>query len=70
TPSSAHYVGLRKPDGSLSGPWAVSQVVGDAYSFTLVGVLDFTPRLDLSNGDRTAYLFGPGTAWVQDVVVT
>ena len=70
TAGSAHYVGLRKPGGSLSGPWAVSEVVGNPYAFTLVGALDFTPRTDLSNGDRTAYLFGPGTTWVQDVVVT
>ncbi len=70
TPSSAHYVGLRKPDGSLSGPWAVTEVADNPNAFTLVGALDFTPRLDLSNGDRTAYLFGPGTTWCQDVVVT
>lgn len=70
TAGSAHYVGLRKPGGSLSGPWAVAEVVGNPYAFTLVDTLDFVPRVDLSTGDRTAYLFGPGTTWVQDVVVT
>jgi sulfur carrier protein ThiS len=70
TPSSAHYVGLRKPDGSLSGPWAVTEVTDNPNAFILVGALGFIPRLDLSNGDRTAYLFGPGTTWCQDVVVT
>jgi predicted phage tail protein len=70
TPSSLHYVGLRKPGGSLSGPYAVTQVADNPNAFTLVGPLDFVPRLDLSSGDRTAYLFGPGSQWVQDVVVT
>jgi predicted phage tail protein len=70
TDDSAHYIGLRKPDGSLSGPYLVTEVEGDPNAFTLAGALDFTPRTDLTNGDRTAYLFGPGTSWVQDVVVT
>jgi hypothetical protein len=70
TPDTAHYVGLRKPDGSLSGPYVATEVTGDPYAFEVADALDFVPRFDLSDGDRTAFLFGPGTTWCQDLVVT
>jgi predicted phage tail protein len=70
TPAATHYVLLRRPDGSVAGPYVVTEVVGHADQFTCAASLDFTPRLDLSNGDRTRFSFGPGTRFSQDVVVT
>lgn len=70
TDAASHYVALRTPGGALSGPYLVTEVEDDANAFELADALDFTPRTDLAGGDRTAYLFGPGTAWAQDVVVT
>lgn len=70
TDGASHYVALRTPGGAMAGPFLVTEVEGDANAFELADAVGFTPRTDLANGDRTAYLFGPGTAWAQDVVVT
>jgi predicted phage tail protein len=70
TPGATHYVLLRRPDGSVAGPYAVTQVSGQPQQFVCTTTLDFAPRLDLSDGDRTTYSFGPGTTYAQDVIVT
>lgn len=70
TSGATHYAAFRRPNGSLAGPFVVLPVTGDLYTFDCATVLDFAPRTDLSNGDRTAYLFGAGTNWAMDVKVT
>lgn len=69
TPLASHYVALRRPDGSLAGPFAVTQGADD-HSFICAAVLDFVPRTDLATSERTVYLFGAGTAWAQDAIIT
>jgi hypothetical protein len=69
TPSATHYALFRRPDGSVAGPFVVTEHVSDPYKFICPDALDFAVRTDLSNGDRTAFLFGPSTNYAQDVVV-
>ena len=57
----AHYLALRKRDGSLSGPWPVSPGA-DERSVVLSEDLEF----DLYTGadeERTHFAFGAGEAW-------
>lgn len=69
TPAATHYVLLRRPDGSVAGPYVVTQAGADPAAFVCATALDFAPRTDLSNGDRTGFLFGPANNYAQDVVV-
>jgi hypothetical protein len=70
TPSATHSVLLRRPDGSVAGPYVVTEIVGHSDQFGLSTTLDFTPRTDLSNGDRTSFQFGANATYTQDVVIT
>lgn len=70
TPSATHSVLLRRPDGSVTGPYVVAPVAGHPEQFTLATSLDFVPRTDLTNGDRTTFTFGPNATYTQDVVIT
>jgi hypothetical protein len=69
-PSGTHYALFRAPGGTVSGPHAVTAVSGHPEQFTCSASLGFTARTDLGNGDRTAVMFGVGTAYAQDVVIT
>jgi hypothetical protein len=53
-----HYIGLRKRDGSVSGPYAVT-AGADAYSVVHTGSLDFTPYTG-GGEERTYFAFGAG----------
>lgn len=61
-----HRIGVRKLDGTLSGPWVATQV--DAYT-ARVDELDFTPVVDGSL-EPPHILFGPATRWAYPVLVT
>ncbi|PYF09566.1 putative tail protein [Rhodobacter viridis] len=59
--SGVHYLGLRRPDGSLCGPIAVT-AGADAYHLILATAPDFA----LATGadmERTHVSFGVGTTW-------
>lgn len=55
----AHVVAIRKPDGSLSGPYAATQI--DDYRLSITG-LDFTPDTSWEI-EPPHLLFGPLTRW-------
>ena len=61
-----HRIGVRKLDGTLSGPWTAAQV--DQYTVR-VDALDFTPEV---NGplEPPHILFGPASRWAYPVLVT
>ncbi|NMV36770.1 host specificity factor TipJ family phage tail protein [Ralstonia insidiosa] len=58
TPGQAHYMAFRKRDGSVDGPYSVTQGV-DEFSAVVAG----SPALYVSDGaseEPTQYQFGPG----------
>jgi len=62
---ASHVVGLRKPDGKISGPWPATRV--DDTRLTVPG-LDFEP--DLSWDIEPPYLlFGTTTRWCYPVLI-
>jgi hypothetical protein len=58
-----HYIGLRRRDGSVSGPYVATAGV-DAYHVVLATAPDFTPYTG-QNEERTHYCFGWGETWRQ-----
>jgi hypothetical protein len=58
-----HYLGLRRRDGSLSGPWRVTPGV-DAYSVVFDLLPDLTPYTG-QDEERTHVVFGWGETWRQ-----
>lgn len=56
-----HYIVLRRKDGSLSGPWAVSAGSG-SYQLQLLEEIDFTPYTGTEE-ERTHFSFGVGEHW-------
>ena len=65
--TGTHYVGLRKRDGSISGPWPVT-AGNNEYQVVFSSALDFTPYTGL-NEERTHVVFGPGETWRQPAKV-
>lgn len=61
TANANHFVALRRADGSISGPWAVTRAGADDR-LTLPAGLDMTPYTG-SEMERTHVLFGVGQAW-------
>jgi len=61
-----HRVGVRRLDGTLSGPWIATQV--DPYT-ARVDALDFTPVVD-GPLEPPHILFGPAARWAYPVLVT
>ncbi|MFJ4454375.1 host specificity factor TipJ family phage tail protein [Pseudomonas sp. NPDC089392] len=61
-----HRIGVRKLDGTLSGPWTATQV--DQYTVR-VDALDFTPEVDGSL-EPPHILFGPASRWAYPVLIT
>ncbi|MBO0369297.1 hypothetical protein GIB23_19660 [Pseudomonas putida] len=61
-----HRVGLRKLDGTLSGPWTATQV--DPYTVR-VDAIDFTPVVD-GPLEPPHILFGPASRWAYPVLIT
>jgi sulfur carrier protein ThiS len=61
--SGTHYVGLRRRDGSVSGPYVVT--AGDSvYKLVLAETPDITPYVG-SEEERTHITFGWGDTWAQ-----
>ncbi len=65
--TGTHYVGLRKRDGSISGPYAVTAGPSD-HQVYLSTTLDFTPYTGMDE-ERTHIVFGPGETWRQPAKV-
>ncbi|MDW2775266.1 host specificity factor TipJ family phage tail protein [Pseudomonas sp. BEA3.1] len=61
-----HRIGVRKLDGTLSGPWTATQV--DQYTVR-VDALDFTPVVDPPL-EPPHILFGPASRWAYPVLIT
>ena len=61
-----HRIGVRKLDGTLSGPWTATQV--DQYTVR-VDSLDFTPVVD-GPLEPPHILFGPAARWAYPVLIT
>lgn len=61
-----HVVALRRPDGTVSGPYTATRV--DDYHLT-VPLLDFTPEVDWVE-EPPHILFGPVDRWTYRVLVT
>ena len=61
-----HRIGVRKLDGTLSGPWTATQV--DPYTVR-VDALDFTPEV-YGPLEPPHILFGPASRWAYPVLVT
>ena len=61
--TGAHYIGLRKRNGTVSGPYAVT-AGADAYHVVHADPLDFTPYTGGAE-ERTYFAFGKGETWRQ-----
>lgn len=61
-----HRIGVRKLDGTLSGPWTATQV--DQYTVR-VDALDFTPVVD-GPLEPPHILFGPAARWAYPTLIT
>ncbi|MEN5216859.1 host specificity factor TipJ family phage tail protein [Pseudomonas pudica] len=61
-----HLIGVRKQDGTLSGPWTATQV--DPYT-ARVDALDFTPEVD-GPLEPPHILFGPAARWAYPTLIT
>ena len=66
TEGASHVVALRRPDGSLSGPWAASMI--DEFRLA-IPALDFVPDLSWEI-ELPHLLFGETTRWCYPVLVT
>jgi hypothetical protein len=63
---ASHVVGLRRPDGTVSGPWSAKRV--DDFRLT-VPALDFSPDLSWEI-EPPHLLFGEATRWCYPVLIT
>lgn len=61
-----HWIGIRRLDGMLSGPWAANQV--DNYT-ARVDALDFTPIVT-GPWEPPHLLFGPAAKWAYPALIT
>lgn len=64
---ATHIVGLRRPDGTLSGPYNISRV--DDTTFETSEALDFDPIYD-GDLEPTHIIFGTSTQWAYPVLIT
>lgn len=62
-PAATHYIGLRRRDGSLSGPYTATIGISD-YHVVLATAPDFTPYTG-QDEERTHFTFGWGDTWRQ-----
>lgn len=62
----AHVVGIRRPDGTLSGPYAATRI--DDYRLSVTG-LDFEPDTSWSI-EPPHLLFGPVNRWSYPALIT
>lgn len=65
----AHVIALRRPDGTVSGPYYASRI--DDYRFFIIGSVDFVPDLSWNNNiDPPHLLFGAIQTWAYKILVT
>ena len=63
----AHVVGLRRPDGTLSGPFTATRI--DDYRLSIAEQPDFTPDLSWEIEPPHIY-FGPLVRWCYPALIT
>lgn len=63
--TEANLIGLRRLDGTLSGPWDAVRI--DDYT-AVVAALDFTP--DLNSPEPPHILFGQASRWAYPTLIT
>lgn len=63
----AHVVGLRRPDGTISGPFTTTRI--DDYRLTIAEQPDFTPDLSWTIEPPHIY-FGPLVRWNYPALIT
>jgi hypothetical protein len=66
--TGASVLGLRKADGSLSGPWPVT-AGADPYQVVLTSPPDITPEVAGQTRERTHVAFGSAITWATQAVV-
>lgn len=66
TQGSAHVIGLRRPDGTVSGPWPASRISDYRVA---VAAIDFDPDLTWDI-EPPHLLFGTSTRWCYPVLIT
>lgn len=65
---ASHVVALRRPDGTICGPFTATRISDDRLQIT--NTLDFTPVLPGSAIEPTHVLFGTTTTWSYPALVT
>lgn len=66
--SGVHYIGIRRPDGTLSGPYQCAQG-SDARVVVINADLDFVPVFN-GNYEPPYFMFGEADEWCIPVLVT
>lgn len=65
---SSHVIGLRRPDGTICGPFPATRI--DDYRATIIGALDFDPITDATSAEPTHALFGTSERWSYPALIT
>lgn len=65
---ASHVVALRRPDGTLCGPFPATRV--SDYTIDMAGSLDFAPITQASSIEPTHVIFGTTTTWSYPVLIT
>jgi predicted phage tail protein len=60
--AGTYYAGLRRKDGSMSGPWVVRKSAASAYQIVFQDAPDYTPYTG-TDYERTHVVFGVGQTW-------
>lgn len=66
--SGTHYLALRKPDGTLSGPYQALET-SNPYVVQIDSDIDFTPVFD-GRQEPPLYQFGDATRWTHAALIT
>ena len=65
---ASHVIGLRRPDGTLCGPFPAARI--DDCRATISGDLDFDPITDAASTEPTHALFGTSERWSYPALIT
>lgn len=60
--TGTYYAGLRRKDGSMSGPWTVKKSTASPYKIIFTTAPDYTPYVG-TDYERTHVVFGLGSSW-------
>lgn len=66
--AASHVIGLRRPDGTLCGPFPATRI--DDFTAEIAGSLDFDPVTQASATEPTHAIFGSTTTWSYPALVT